>query len=125
MIRQRINLRHHLPPLTEEEIKEKHPKLWEAWISRPEITRIPEGEALSDVQKRTTRAINEALKNTTGNIAFTYHKITNLLYLLYITGTSIKQIWEYLDKNPISLGQITKVEMPEGKIIERIETESE
>ena len=111
--------------MREADITVKHPKLWEAWINKPEITRIPEGEALSEVQKRTARAINEALRTYKGNIAFTFHKLTILLYLLYLGGVSVKNIWSYLEKNPISLGHIIKIELPEGKIVERIETEAE
>lgn len=109
--------------MREDDIKTTHPKLWEAWITKPDITRIPEGESLSEVQKRTARTINEAINTHQGNIAITFHKIAALTYLLYLEGVSIKNIWDYLKKYPITLGQIIKIDMPEGKIVERIEIE--
>jgi|GEM_PF-6476327 len=108
--------------MREADIKEKHPKLWDAWIHKPEITQIPEGESLSETQKRMVRAINNGIKTQTGNIAFASHNISILLYLVYLDGLPIKKTWEYLENNPISLGQIIKIELPEGRIVERTDT---
>lgn len=108
--------------LPEKEVKETYPKLWEAWINKPEITRIPEGEPLSDVQRRASRSISQAINNNRGNLVFVTHKITILTYLLHLSGLPIKEIWAYLDQNPINLGQITKIELPLNEVVDRIET---
>lgn len=108
--------------LREAEIKQQHPKLWDAWIKKPELTKIPQGEQLTAVQQRAIKAITHEIRSAHGNIAFVAHKVTIATYLLYIAGAKLSSIWKYLEDNPISLGQVIKIELPSYNIVERIET---
>lgn len=97
--------------MDEKDIIKKHPKLWKAWLEKPEITKIPEGESLSDVQKRVVRTIKECLKESEGNIAIVCHKIVIMTYLMSIRNIPLNKAWNYDKRHPIKMGAIIKLKV--------------
>jgi broad specificity phosphatase PhoE len=107
--------------MKEEAIQKKFPKLWEAWLAAPDLTKLPQGESLSEVQKRTVKEINSCIQSSEGNIAIICHKLVILTYLLSIEGQPLNSAWRYLEAHPIRNAQITKIDLSTKQIINRID----
>lgn len=101
----------------EKDIRKQYKKLWDAWLNRPDITKLPEGESISQVQSRVLRAIKYCEDNSEGNIAIVCHKVVILTYLASIEGIPLRKIWEYDKKHPIKMGQILKIDLTNKKVL--------
>lgn len=86
--------------LTYEQIMEKYPDVYRAWIDNPETTHPPQGESLDELAKRAQRAIDYILADDTkGMIAAVTHQGVIKVILCKILGYGLDKFWQVAYKN--------------------------
>lgn len=91
--------------LTYQEITEKYPKLYEKWTNDPCRVAPPEGELLTDFQKRVMETYDQILANYGGQkIAVISHGGSIRIFLASLFQIPIKKYWQLeVDNTSISI----------------------
>ena len=80
--------------LSHQEVKEKYRDLYATWITHPEQVRIPDGEALEDVNKRVIRVRNKVIENHRGTVVIVGHRVVNKVMICTLLGLDNSHFWK-------------------------------
>lgn len=79
--------------LPEREVKRLYPAILDEWHSNPHKVRMPGGESLDDVTKRTAKVIGEVLSRHHGNVLLVSHRVVIKVLVCYLLGLDNSQFW--------------------------------
>lgn len=80
--------------LSPQEVSERYPELYRAWLAAPQTVHIPGGESLDDVRCRGMAALDEVISGNPGRtIALVSHTVVNRVLLLSILGLDNSRFW--------------------------------
>jgi len=80
--------------LTPDEVRERWPKIVDAWYNAPHTAQIPNGETLDDLRVRAMSTVNEMAKRHKGQtIVLVGHTVINRIILLGVLGLGNENFW--------------------------------
>jgi len=80
--------------LTPDEVRERWPKIVDAWYNAPHTAQIPNGETLDDLRVRAMSTVNEMAKRHKGQtIVLVGHTVINRIILLAVLGLGNDRFW--------------------------------
>ena len=76
------------------DIQKKYPREWKDFFANPANTKIPQGESMNDVQKRTYPEVKRILDQyPEGNIAFVAHGGVIRVLICTMLGLDLNRAW--------------------------------
>jgi broad specificity phosphatase PhoE len=89
--------------LTPEEARERWPKVYEAWYSRPQQACLPEGESLEAVRARAMQSVqNLVARHPSETIVLVSHTIVDRVILLGVLDLDNDHLWR-LKQDPCAI----------------------
>jgi len=89
--------------LTPEEARRQWPEAMDSWYSRPQQARIPGGETLDDLRRRTMSVVKElGDQHEDETIALVGHTVINRIILLGVLGLGNDRFW-HLRQEPCAI----------------------
>jgi broad specificity phosphatase PhoE len=86
--------------LSRAEVKERYPKLFEKWVTRPDRVRIPGAETLGGVRSRALRGLDALLEaNDAGTVVIVSHGLVNKVLLCAVLGLGDSHFWKIKQDN--------------------------
>ena len=80
--------------LSQREVKEKYPELYQDWLDTPEQVGIPGGESLEDVRSRAMPFVEDAVMRCgEGRIVFVSHRVVNKVLICALLGLGNAHFW--------------------------------
>jgi broad specificity phosphatase PhoE len=79
--------------LTLDKVKERYPQLYEEWLKNPQLTRMPNGEGLDNVSRRTTSMIDHVIAKHEGTFALVSHRVVNKVLICALLGLDNSHFW--------------------------------
>lgn len=80
--------------LTQDEVKERWPALYDTWSYRPQAARIPDGETLDDLRTRAMAMISDlAGRHPSQTVVLVGHTVINRVILLGVLGLGNDRFW--------------------------------
>jgi broad specificity phosphatase PhoE len=80
--------------LSHQEVKDRYEELYVEWLSRPEQVRMPDGESLEGVRKRTMAVIGDIIENRyEGRVVLVSHRVVNKILICALLGLSNSHFW--------------------------------
>ncbi|MDD5288640.1 MAG: histidine phosphatase family protein [Dehalococcoidales bacterium] len=76
-----------------EEVKEKYKELYEAWIAKPNLVKLPGGESLDDLTRRAFAFVNEVINQYQGTVVLVAHRVVNQALILAMLGLDNSHFW--------------------------------
>jgi phosphoserine phosphatase len=84
-----------------DEVIDQHGALYETWINKPHLAKMPGGEDLDDIRDRSVRRLNDILERTAdGNaVLIAAHDATNKVILCHALGLDNSHFWQLKQGN--------------------------
>jgi len=80
--------------LSPEEVSQRYPDLYRAWVEAPHTVHFPGGESLDDVRTRIMAGLNEVVGRHPGQaVALVSHTVANRVLLCAILGLGNDHFW--------------------------------
>ena len=79
--------------LPEREVKRLYPAILDEWYNHPHKVRMPGGESLDDVTKRTAELIDKVLSRHNGNVLLVSHRVVIKVLICYLLGLDNSHFW--------------------------------
>ncbi len=75
------------------EVQAKHESLYQQWLGNPEKVKIPGGENLDEVRKRTTDLADSILDGYDGRVVLVSHRVVNKVLICALLGLDNSHFW--------------------------------
>ncbi|MBL7064769.1 MAG: histidine phosphatase family protein [Anaerolineae bacterium] len=83
-----------LQGLSVDEVKQRYPTLYRAWLEVPHTVHFPGGEGLNDVRKRVLAGLDEVVARHVGQtVALVSHTVVNRVLLCAVLGLGNEHFW--------------------------------
>lgn len=92
--------------LTQDQVKDRYPSLYETWLVTPHLVVMPGGEALVNVRRRAVVALDDALAEYRGTILLVSHRVVHKVLVCHMRGLESSEFW----KVRVDLGGFTVFE---------------
>jgi phosphoserine phosphatase len=79
--------------LPEREVKRLYPAIFDEWHNNPHKVKMPGGESLDDVTKRTAKVADEVLSRHHGNVLLVSHRVVIKVLICYLLGLDNSHFW--------------------------------
>jgi len=80
--------------LSPDEVAQRYPDLYRAWLEAPHTVRFPGGEGLDDVRKRVLAGLDEVSARHRGQVvALVSHTVVNRVLLCAVLGLGNERFW--------------------------------
>jgi broad specificity phosphatase PhoE len=102
--RQRVNAQtmHELTDLdfgewegiSRQDVKIKYKQIYDMWVERPDLARIPKGESLAEARKRALSALEKIMiQNKEGTVAIVTHRVITKVMICALLGLDDSHFW--------------------------------
>lgn len=82
------------------EVKEKHGDLYDKWLTEPNNVKMPKGESLNDVRKRSIEAFNKIIgSHPEGTVLIAAHDAINKVLVCYALDLDNCHFWQIKQGN--------------------------
>jgi len=79
--------------LPEQEVQRLYPTLHNEWHNNPHKVKIPGGESLEDVRRRTIEVVNDVLSKYQGSVVLVSHRVVNKVLICSLLGLDNSHFW--------------------------------
>jgi len=79
--------------LSHDAVKDKYKALYEEWLEKPHLVKIPKGESLDDVGKRTVSLVDRVIANNEGTVALVSHRVIHKVIICALLGLDNSHFW--------------------------------
>ncbi len=79
--------------LSRYEVKDKYKGLYAEWLKNPHLVRMPGGENLNEVRKRTMRVVREVIAEYSGTVVLVSHRVVNKVLICALLGLDNSHFW--------------------------------
>ena len=79
--------------LPEQEAKRLYPTLHNEWHNNPHKVRMPGGESLEDVRRRSIEVVNDVLSKYQGSVVLVSHRVVNKVLICSLLGLDNSYFW--------------------------------
>ncbi len=81
--------------LPHQQVRKQWPEIYEKWLREPHKTKIPGGETLDEVRKRSRLALDQILTEyENGTVAVVSHRVVNKVLLCALLGLTNSHFWQ-------------------------------
>lgn len=101
------------------EIRERFPKEWEIWTTRPEYLNMEGMETLDSVQRRSVRRVNEIARSAAGDFLIVTHRAVIKPLLSGLLGIEKPYFWR-LHIDTAALSVVEKLEGERGWMLKNL-----
>ena len=100
--------------LSRSEVVEKYPEVYRDWLDTPEQVRIPGGESLEDVRRRTVPFVKDAIMRCgDGKIVFVSHRVVHKVLVCSLLGLDLSH---FLNVKIDTCG-LTRFDCGDGRLV--------
>ena len=99
--------------LAHEEVKTRYKELYAEWINHPDKIKMPDGESLSDVRKRTISMVGDVIGRHKGSVVLVSHRVVNKVLICALLGLDDSHFWNIRQDT----GGITTFVYEDGRFI--------
>jgi probable phosphoglycerate mutase len=75
------------------QVQEKYPELYTLWSNQPQRVRIPGGDRLSQVRRRSRAVVAEVINKYSGTVVLVSHRAVNQVLICALLGVSTSHFW--------------------------------
>lgn len=80
--------------ISRQEVKMKYSQIYDLWLERPDLAKIPEGESLADARKRALSALEKIMtQNTDGTVVIITHRVITKVLVCALLGLDDSHFW--------------------------------
>jgi broad specificity phosphatase PhoE len=79
--------------LSHHAVIEKYRELYEEWLSKPHMVKLPEGESLGEVRTRVLGIVDKVIEGPGGSIALVSHRVVNKVLICALLGLDDSHFW--------------------------------
>jgi len=79
--------------LSHEEVREKYEKLYGKWLESPHLVRMPKGEGLDDVRRRSLSLVEQVILKYEGTVALVSHRVVHKVLICALLGLEDSHFW--------------------------------
>jgi phosphoserine phosphatase len=79
--------------LSHDAVKNKYKMLYKKWLKKPHLVKIPKGESLDDVGKRTVSLVDRVIANNEGTVALVSHRVIHKVIICVLLGLDNSHFW--------------------------------
>ena len=79
--------------LAHQQVKDKYKELYAEWINSPHQAKIPAGESLNDVRKRTMAVVAKVTARYKGIVVLVSHRVVNKVLICALLGLDNSHFW--------------------------------
>lgn len=79
--------------LTEQEVKRLYPALYNQWRSSPHKVKMPAGESLQDVRRRSNKVVKDVVSRHQGTVALVSHRVVIKVLICSLLGLGNSRFW--------------------------------
>jgi len=79
--------------LSLQKVKNKYKELYDQWLENPHLIRMPDGESLDEVRKRTLRVVGEVVSKHEGAVVLVSHRVVNKVLICALLGLDNSHFW--------------------------------
>ena len=86
--------------LTQQQVREKYPEIYERWLTEPHLVTMPDGESLDDVAQRAGRLVDSvvadhhgAVADHHGTVVLVSHRVVNKVLICRLLGLDNSYFW--------------------------------
>jgi len=79
--------------LSHQEVKDKYKELYTGWINHPDRVKMPAGESLDDVRKRTMGVVTTVIARYRGTVVLVSHRVVNKVLICALLGLDNSHFW--------------------------------
>jgi broad specificity phosphatase PhoE len=99
--------------LPENEAERLYPTLHNGWQSNPHKVKMPGGESLEDVKKRSIKVVDDILSEYQGNVVLVSHRVVNKVLMCSLLGLDNSHFWNIKQ----DVGGITIFNYVDGRFV--------
>ena len=74
-------------------VKKKYPALYNKWLEKPHLVKIPKGESLDDVRKRAASLVNQVTLKHQDTVALVSHRVILKVIICALLGLDNSHFW--------------------------------
>jgi len=79
--------------LSHQEVKDKYKKLYGEWINHPDRIKMPAGESLESVRKRTMGVVTTVIARYAETVVLVSHRVVNKVLICALLGLDNSHFW--------------------------------
>ena len=79
--------------LTVQEVENKYKALYAEWVENPHKVKMPGGESLNDVRRRTTGVVNDIISRYKGTVILVSHRVVSKVMICALLGLDNSYFW--------------------------------
>jgi len=79
--------------LSHQEVKDKYKELYTEWINHPDRVKMPAGESLDGVRKRTMGVVTTVIARYGGTVVLVSHRVVNKVLICALLGLDNSHFW--------------------------------
>lgn len=79
--------------LSPPQVKDKYPELYREWVNHPQRVKIPGGESLRHVRRRSRRVVSEVISRYRGTVVLVSHRAVIHVLICALLGLSNASFW--------------------------------
>jgi len=79
--------------LPQKTVESKYQVLYEKWLGRPHLVKMPGGESLKDVRKRALGLVERTTLSDGGTVALVSHRVVHKVIICALLGLSNSHFW--------------------------------
>ncbi len=75
------------------QVREKYPEFYARWTNQPQLVKIPGGDTLSQVKRRSRAVVNEVISKHSGTVVLVSHRAVIQVLICTLLGLSTSHFW--------------------------------
>jgi len=79
--------------LSHDTVKDNYKTLYEKWLKKPHLVRIPKGESLDDVKERVVGLVDRVIARYDGTVALVSHRVILKVIICALLGLDNSHFW--------------------------------
>jgi len=79
--------------LPHQEVRDRYKELYARWTHRPDLIRMPAGESLDEVRKRTISVVDGVIAKYEGSVVLVSHRVVNKVLICALLGLDNSHFW--------------------------------
>ena len=79
--------------LSQDAVKDKYKTLYEKWLKKPHLVKMPKGESLDDVRKRAVSLVDQVTARHEGTVALVSHRVIHKVIISALLGLDNSHFW--------------------------------
>jgi broad specificity phosphatase PhoE len=79
--------------LSHETVRDRYGQLYHEWLNNPQLVKMPAGESLDDVRRRTISLVEDIMAKVEGAIVLVSHRVIHKVLICALLALDISHFW--------------------------------